>query len=185
VSVHGRIPYLEEIQADGAGRRKLSLEHFKPIARHTRQSGRDTTAIGLRVTHLVACPCVQNVSTCHRASAAGAYDAAPGDTMPLMTHSQRCVTTLIVHDVREARSFADMLGRVDDVLLRTCNTLSCDVELSLVYRAYREFIEDALRAAAVSVASLWPSGRRARPSGASWADRAAWNPFTATILPRR
>lgn len=160
VSVRGRIPYLEEVQSDGAGRRKLSLEHLEPIAHHTLQSGRATTAIGLRVTHMVACPCVQNTyrhATALRRRAA--CEVAQDDPTPLMTHSQRCVTTVIVRDVREPRSFADMLGSVDDVLLRTCNTLPRDAELSLVYRAHREpqFIEDALRAAAVSVASLWPS----------------------------
>lgn len=49
---------------------------------------------------------------------------------------------------------------MDSVLLRTCNTLPRDAELSLVYRAHREpqFIEDAPRAAAVSVACLWSPG---------------------------
>jgi GTP cyclohydrolase FolE2 len=160
VSVHGRIPYLEDVQADESGRRKLSLEHLEAIARHACRSGSITNDIGLRVTHLVACPCVQHT---YRHATMLRYgptcDATLGGAIPLMTHSQRCITTVMVQGVTEGRSLIDMLTRLDDVLLRTCNTLPRDAELSLVYRAHRtpQFIEDALRAAAHAVAGLWPS----------------------------
>ena len=155
VSVRGRIPYLEEVHTDRGGRRKSSLEHLEPIARSAIESGRAVSAIGLSVTHLVACPCVQNTYR-HTLALRQRREIEP---TPLMTHSQRCVTTLVVHGVRELRSFADMLARLDDVLIRTCNTLPRDAELALVYRAHRDpqFIEDALRAAAVSLAGLWSS----------------------------
>ena len=79
--------------------------------------------------------------------------------VPLMTHSQRCTTKVIACDVTERRSPADMLARLDDVLVRTCNTLPRDAELSCVYRAHRspQFIEDALRAAVMAIAGSWPS----------------------------
>lgn len=111
VSVRGRIAYLEEVQADGAGSRKPSLEHLEPIAGHTVQSGRATSAIGLRVRHMVACPCVQNTYRHATRLRQRTYGAMSDDAMPLMTHSQRCVTTLIVQGVREPRSFAEMLGQ--------------------------------------------------------------------------
>jgi GTP cyclohydrolase FolE2 len=160
VRVHARIPYVEDVQADSAGRGKVSLEHLDALARHTCRGGANAHAVGLRVTHLLACPCVQNTYRhATRLRDGLACDRSPASAMPLLTHSQRCLTTIMVHAPSESRSSVQMLRRLDDVLFRTCNTLPRDAELALVYRAHRtpQFIEDALRAATTAIADLWPS----------------------------
>ena len=160
VTVHARIPYLEEVQADASGRRKPSLEHLHQIVRRTDGPGTTSTDLGLRVTHLIACPCVQK--TYQHAMALRELDgtgaAVPGP-LPLMTHSQRCDTTVMVCGVSERISIAAMLATIDGVLFRTCNTLPRDAELAYVYRAHArpQFIEDALRAAVMATAGAWRS----------------------------
>lgn len=60
VTVAGRIPHLEPVQADRNGREKLSLEFLHVVARQTIRDSHASADLGLRVSHLVACPCVQN-----------------------------------------------------------------------------------------------------------------------------
>ena len=155
VTVRARVPYLEAVGDHRGG--KLSLEHLHVIARQRIEPGRESRDIGLRVTHLVACPCVQQTYKHSRLSQRGGEAHPPSDL--LMTHSQRCSTTVIAHDVTGMPSVAALLARLDAVLFRTCNTLPRDAELALVYRAHRtpQFIEDAIRAAIVAVAQAWPS----------------------------
>ncbi len=75
-----------------------------------------------------------------------------------MTHSQRCVTTVMAHGITAPVPLRDMLARLDAVLCRTYNTLPRDAELAMVHRAHKnpQFIEDALRAAVVALAGAWP-----------------------------
>lgn len=159
VGVRARIPYLEEVQADPSGRRRLSLEHLDVLAKQTLDDGRATHDAGIRVTHLVACPCVQKTTQHARAlrPGAGAAGEDAGARMPLMTHSQRCATTVIACGVTRDVPPAELLARLDRVLWRTCNTLPRDAELLCVERAHRspQFIEDALRAAAAALAEAW------------------------------
>jgi GTP cyclohydrolase FolE2 len=160
VTVHARVPYLEELPVARAGRQKLSLEHLQIIARHTIRDGFASSDAGLRVDHLVACPCVQATYRHAKQLRSGRdlthlADDAPA---PLLTHSQRCVTTVVAHGVTVDAPTADMLMRLDDVLFRTGNTLPRDAELQLVHRAHcrPQFIEDALRAAVLAFADAWP-----------------------------
>jgi GTP cyclohydrolase FolE2 len=164
VTVHARVPYVEESHADRpsadrAGRGKLSLEHLHLVSRHTIDDDQATTDLGLRVTHLLACPCVQQTYRHARLVGRGAGLDESHIEPPLMTHSQRCVTTVIVRGVAEShnRSPVAMLAALDGVLVRTCNTLPRAAELSCVYRAHRrpQFIEDALRAAVLAIADVW------------------------------
>jgi GTP cyclohydrolase FolE2 len=57
-----------------------------------------------------------------------------------------------------------VLAALDTVLVRTCNTLPRDLELACVFRAHQrpQFIEDAVRAAAVAVAGALMPGVRFR-----------------------
>lgn len=161
VTVHGRVPYLETLPAARPGGQKLSLEHLQIIARHTVRDGRGSSDIGLRVDHLVACPCAQKTYGHARRLGLGRETAplATVDGAPLMTHSQRCETTVVACSVTGQARVADMLARLDDVLFRTGNTLPRDAELSLVHRAHHQpqFIEDAVRAAVLAFAAAWPA----------------------------
>jgi GTP cyclohydrolase FolE2 len=163
VTVHARVPYLEELPVARAGRRKLSLEHLQIVARHTIRDGLASSDAGLRVDHLVACPCVQatyrHADQLRRGRGLSLF--APDAAAPLLTHSQRCVTTVVAHGVSvdaPTADAADMLTRLDRVLFRTGNTLPRDAELQLVHRAHcrPQFIEDALRAAVLAFADGWP-----------------------------
>lgn len=150
VEVHASVPYLEELTRDPHPRPKLSLEQLQVIA-SARVDGPDDAAgrvaAGVRVSHLVACPCVQKVYAYTRAVLGDApveTDPAPG-----FTHNQRCVTTVVAHGLRRPLPVAAVLRQIDGVLFRTMNTLPRGSELSLVHRAHRtpQFIEDALREA--------------------------------------
>jgi GTP cyclohydrolase FolE2 len=158
VGVHARVPYVEDLQGT-SDRTKLSLEHLHMIARQTIDREHASTDVGLRVTHLIACPCVQKTYR-HAQVVRGADPLADaGDSKALMTHSQRCTTTVMAHGVTTPAHIVDMLTAVDGVLFRTCNTLPRDAELALVYRAHdtAQFIEDALRAAVLAIGWVWPS----------------------------
>jgi GTP cyclohydrolase FolE2 len=158
VLVRAAIPYCEQVRGETAGRVKTSLEHLHLIVQHTMDGARGTTDVGLRVTHLIACPCVQKTYQ-HVDLVRGGEDPHEGAARRerLMTHSQRCETTVVAHDVTGRVSVLEMLTRLDAVLFRTCNTLPRDAELALVYRAHRapQFIEDAVRAAVVAMAEAW------------------------------
>jgi GTP cyclohydrolase FolE2 len=159
VRVDARIPYIEEVQADPSGRMKRSLEHLNVIVRRTIGADVSTTDLGLRVTHITACPCVQKTYQHARACGETSTATDPFDPGPLMTHSQRCVTSVMACGIAEPRPAVEILSRLDAVLVRTTNTLPRDAELCCVYRAHRtpQFIEDALRAAVIAVAGAWPA----------------------------
>jgi GTP cyclohydrolase FolE2 len=155
VTVHARVPYLEEV-GERSGRSKSSLERLHLIARHTIDGLRESRDVGLRIAHLIACPCVQQTFS-HATQPRDSRERAAAAPHLLMTHSQRCATTIMVHDVTATARVRHMLAALDTVLVRTCNTLPRDAELATVYRAHRtpQFIEDAVRAAAIAMARAW------------------------------
>jgi GTP cyclohydrolase FolE2 len=132
----------------------MSLEHLHLIARvrtHAASSPQPPAiALGLRVSHIVACPCVQQMVRHARRVATGAAEAAP-EIVPPLTHSQRCVTTLLACGLAAPFQVRELLAQLDAVICRTQSTLPRGRELALVFRAHRtpQFIEDALRE------SLW------------------------------
>lgn len=168
VTVWARIPYLETLST-AARREKRSLEHLNVMARANVAPDRTTTDLGIRINHIVACPCVQ-MTYYHSLAQATGRGRASAIRHPLLTHSQRCITTVVVEDVRPAWSIADVLRALDDVLIRTCNTLPRDLELAFVYRAHQnpQFIEDAVRLAVAAVSrTLHGSATFASISGRS------------------
>jgi GTP cyclohydrolase FolE2 len=165
VLVRASVPYVEDVSSEGAARPKRSLEHLRVIARCRIEAGAVTMDAGLHVTHIVACPCVQQTAI-HTLRASGqasssreSFGAGPIDLpdLPFMTHSQRCTMAVMIRHLRAPFSPHAMLSALDDVLVRTCNTLPRDAELACVYRAHRspQFIEDALRDGVEAVARLW------------------------------
>jgi GTP cyclohydrolase FolE2 len=159
VAVWARVPYVETLPAQPGCEPKQSLEHLETMARTTVTERQSTTDVAIRVRHIVACPCVQNTyAHAIRVKNGGARsEAARG---PLLTHSQRCVTTVTLRRIAGAWSASESLAALDAVLIRTRNTLSREHELVCVYRAHAhpQFIEDALRsAAAAMVRALGPA----------------------------
>jgi GTP cyclohydrolase FolE2 len=149
VRLSATIPYLEDVAGGARTRSKLSLEHLTLLAR-ARLADEDGLGAcsdsGLRFSHIVACPCVQRM---YRHARAVASDPLPPneDDRPVLTHSQRCITSVLASGLQEPLDVAKILAAVDAVVVRTVNTLPRDVELATVYRAHRtpQFIEDALR----------------------------------------
>jgi GTP cyclohydrolase FolE2 len=149
VTVAGRLQYLEDVAATAAPPLKPSLEHLDLQATVEIDEGSIVTqAFGLTTHCLVACPCVQK--TLHHA-VGPARRAAEG--APYLTHSQRCVLTLEASGVSATPGVPALLAVLDERLVRTLNTLPRPMELALVFQAHRrpQFIEDAVRAAAVSL----------------------------------
>lgn len=144
VTVDGTVSYLEELPLEGT-RPKVSLEQLGVVATY-RTGAQRTLDAALRVSHMVACPCVQE--TRRHARLVGSLPG--GGDGPEFTHSQRCETTVTVRGAREWLNVPRVLAALDAVLVRTMNTLPRGSELLLVYRAHRspQFVEDAARDAA-------------------------------------
>jgi GTP cyclohydrolase FolE2 len=154
VTVWARVPYVENLTQACHARSKYSLEHLQTMAR-ARVSSRGTAVdIGVRVPHLVACPCVQKTYAHALRLQQPSQENEADVTGPLMTHSQRCSTTVIVRGFRGTWRIAQAVAALDGVLVRTRNTLPRDLELATVYRAHHrpQFIEDAVRSAVTAVA---------------------------------
>lgn len=150
VAVDARLPRVEEMDPVGAAPAKRSLETLNLIVRTTVTDGEITTDAGLRVSHIVACPCVQETyKHVLRVRGIGAW----AEELPLITHTQRCTTTVVAGGLRRPLPVAAVLGRLDGVLVLTKNTLPRHEELAMVYRAHRcpQFVEDASRAAVVAL----------------------------------
>jgi GTP cyclohydrolase FolE2 len=158
-AIDARVPYIETLACERPTS-KLSLEHLNLTSSVTVGSGRTVIDAGIRVSHIVACPCVQRSfkhALQRRHDPSGGQDGAQP---PLLTHSQRAVTTLTVLETDRALPIVDVLAALDAVLVRTCNTLPRDLELACVYRAHAapQFIEDALRSAVVAVREVLGPG---------------------------
>lgn len=160
IDVRASVPYLERVPAERGGVAKTSLEHLHLVARVRSSPDAATPAeigAGLRVHHIVACPCVQRMM--HHAQRVttredAAIEPAEAAIAPQITHTQRCETTIVCYGATGRLRIPALLERLDQVVCRTQNTLPRGSELSLVFRAHRspQFIEDALRDA---LWSLW------------------------------
>ena len=94
--------------------------------------------LGLSITHMTACPCTQ------------VYNKAlfPGVSAPcLLTHSQRCITTMQVEDERGAVSFQDLYQCLASCLHVTQDLLKRPDEAEIVLRCHQgpQFVEDVVR----------------------------------------
>lgn len=140
VRVSGVLSYLEDV---ASVRPRASLEHLDVIGEAAAASGRRRRTVGLAFRHLTACPCVQQ--TLEHATGATHDPAAP--TLPLLTHSQRCTTRVTIESDATTLSIADLLQAVDQVVVRTQNTLPRDAELLAVFAAHAraQFVEDVVR----------------------------------------
>jgi GTP cyclohydrolase FolE2 len=158
VRVEATIPYLEELPDEGRPAAKTSVEHLTLLA--AAATGPDAaTDLGLRLTHIVACPCVQRTGW-HARPAAARADRI--DEAPRFTHAQRCETTVTVRGATRRFAVPAMLEELDGALVRTVNTMPRGSELLLVFRAHRspQFVEDAVREA------LWAAYRGVPRGGA-------------------
>ncbi len=147
VSVAGTLSYLEEVKGWKQEKDKVSLEHLGLHARVYADRGHQVEHAGLSINHITACPCVQQTYKHALLQAKGDVHAALETVAPLLTHSQRCSTTIEVKNLAMSLPVRPMLEALDEVLYRVQNTLPREYELLLVYRAHAapQFIEDAVR----------------------------------------
>lgn len=107
---------------------------------------RSKTAMrGIEVMHITACPCTQVYNSL-------LFDA-PSQGLPLITHSQRSSTALVIEDTSLMLTYRDLLVCLDDALHITQDLLKRPDEAELVLKAHRrpQFAEDAVRETARSV----------------------------------
>lgn len=143
VAVRGVLTYLEKVSGV---KEKASLEHLELFAAADFADHRPSFASGIGFNHITACPCVQE--TYRNSFLPNKTDSArDGKHIPLLTHSQRCRTRVMISGVTEPPPVPELLTCVDGVVVRSQNTLPRDLELLNVFRAHAEaqFVEDALR----------------------------------------
>jgi GTP cyclohydrolase FolE2 len=149
VAIDATFPFVEDVPPEAAGPTKRSLESLRLVARVVTGRRRRIDS-GFRVTHIVACPCVQQTFR-HVRLAQGRGDPAVG--APVFTHSQRCETTVVVCGITRRLPLTRVLTELDAVIHRTRATLPRGGELLLVHRAHErpQFVEDAVRDVATAI----------------------------------
>jgi GTP cyclohydrolase IV len=144
VRVRGVLSYLEDV---GGIKEKESIEHLKLGAHASRTAERTRSSGSVGFNHITACPCVQQTLK-HGLGAESRelLDELAARGIPLLTHSQRCHTVVTIGG-GEPVPIAELLDSIDEVVVRSQNTLPRELELLAVRRAHAnpQFLEDALR----------------------------------------
>lgn len=143
VHARGVYSFTEAIDGWTTAKDKVSIESI-PLIAETDVSGCGATSLhaGLEISHITACPCVQGaLNTVLRLTGKAGLD------VPLMTHSQRCMTTIMLRNLTRQFDLAAALRVIDGCMVRTQNTLPREQELAMVHRAHAtaSFIEDIVR----------------------------------------
>ncbi len=145
VRVQGVLSYLEDVIGV---KHKASIEHLTLSAEAERSAAGVGSASGLGFNHITACPCVQQTFKHSFAEPDRPLLGAISEReLPLLTHSQRCRTTITIAGPGAPVPLSELLGCVDGVVFRCQNTLPREFELQLVHAAHQrpQFLEDALR----------------------------------------
>lgn len=148
--VHGVYSYLEQVKGKGISQGKMSLENIGIHASVLQTHDHAVQTAGLVVTHLTACPCVQETL-----KHTGRQDVGK----IAMTHSQRCETSISVENLKDVLPTREILEALDRIIFRTRNTLPRDQEALLVYQAHArpQFVEDVIRLVTASCFQLLKS----------------------------
>jgi len=145
VSVHGVFSYLETVSGV---KEKSSIEHLELFADANCTDGRVSLSSGIGFGHMTACPCVQETYRHSFGPNGSSASTIPFKKQsPLLTHSQRCQTRLMLCDVNEPPTLRELLACIDEIVVRSQNTLPREFELLNVHRAHAQpqFLEDVLR----------------------------------------
>ena len=146
VRASGVLSYLEDVVGV---KEKESIEHLKLGAFACRARGLTTRSSSIGFNHITACPCVQQTFKHSLAEQnQELLDQIAERDIPLLTHSQRCQTVVTISGEEEHPvALVDLLGAIDQVVVRSQNTLPREFELLAVHRAHAnpQFLEDALR----------------------------------------
>lgn len=157
VSVRGVLTYLENVSGV---KEKSSLEHLELSAEARFMDNVLTTSSGVGFNHLTACPCVQETYRHSFGADDPSFEAVRAQKqIPLITHTQRCLTLLLLSGRREGPTLPELLSCIDSVVVRSQNTLPREFELLSVYRAHAhpQFLEDVLRDLLLAVYRVLPA----------------------------
>lgn len=141
VRLSAEAEYIEtsKVISGNSGRDKLTQDRIGLISKVTLSSEANSFSTGIRVGHITACPCVQQM-----------FKHATGINtgFPNLTHSQRAITELSLSNLEYIDvSNGELLECADAVLTRIRDTLPRPAELATVFQAHAkpQFIEDVVR----------------------------------------
>lgn len=143
IEVSGVLSYLEYVKGWKPSKDKTSLEHLILKASVINRNNNLIESAGIQISNISACPCVQQTykHTLNFSENTYAID------MPLLTHSQRCHTSVMLSNLSSELPIVPLLEMLDMTVVRTQNTLPREYELLNVYRAHKkpQFMEDIIR----------------------------------------
>lgn len=145
VKLTAPFPFYEDVICEGK-KPKKSLEniflHYEVLS----NTNNFIFNSGIKFNHITACPCVQQTLK-HVLLDEGMSKKEIDDMPPLLTHSQRCATKIIIKNIKNKLNILDLINSVDKSTVRVQNTLPRDYELHMVYEAHKnpQFIEDVVR----------------------------------------
>jgi GTP cyclohydrolase-4 len=140
--------YFLERNLPGGDRAKRSLEHYRLIAKSTAmRDGKVRKMIGVEVVGMTACPCA--METVKHEMLKRFDTKEPHFTIPIPTHNQRNITTLMIEVPQEYDIEADELIQLveDAISSPTFGMLKRGDEGALVLAAHKKprFVEDVVR----------------------------------------
>jgi len=154
IDISGKLSYLEFVKGWKTEKDKMSLEQIT-LKASAEYGGDDfVQSAGIQFSNMSACPCVQQTYK-HTLSFDDDLDVSPG--IPLLTHSQRCHTTVMLSGINDELPIVPLLEVLDTIIVRTQNTLPREYELLNVYRAHEQpqFVEDVVRQILMGVYNLF------------------------------
>jgi len=146
--------YYEDIISEGK-KNKKSLESIDLIYSAICENNKFIFDSGIKINNITACPCVQKTFKHTLINKKIKNINEIDNILPLLTHSQRCNTKILIKNYSSYINILELLKIVDKSCVRVQNTLPRDYELSMVYLAHKkpQFAEDVVREIAFNVCS--------------------------------
>ena len=146
VRLRGKIPIKRETMV--SGHTSMDTAEIEALTEATMQGGglKFKTMAGVTASHMTACPCTQVYNQ--------DLFKIEGGALPLMTHSQRSLTRLLVErSADNIPSYDDLLECLESALHVTQDLLKRPDEAEIVIKAHLrpQFAEDAVRQTAKEV----------------------------------
>lgn len=137
--------YFENVVSSGK-KSKKSLENIKLVYSLYNENKNYIFNSGVQFNNLTACPCVQQTFK-HSLREKDVKSESVTSLIPLLTHSQRCCTKVIIKNYLGTLDILRLLKVIDESTVRVQNTLPRDHELIMVYQAHKnpQFMEDLVR----------------------------------------
>ena len=154
VAASGLFAFLEPLNGV---KTKVSLESLQLSARAEASAGQTRLTSGITFNHITACPCVQETFRHSHGPESEELIAEIGRReMPLLTHSQRCRTSIFIEGAKALPTLGDLIDLIDSVVVRCQNTMPREYELLTVYKAHHkpQFLEDVLRELSAALTRL-------------------------------